>query len=343
MKTIKYLILVFFMMPMLYACSNDDGFSEQPIEARITVVTSISGPGDNGYNDQIIAGVMEVANSKNVEVSLIHPSTMDEAKSLFDNWKNKTTTEAKLFVLAGSDYEELARTCGAGLDDKHNILVFESDGEGMPNGIKTFNIARYGVSYLAGCMAQDSEDAYILMAMKGDGTIEEAAQGFSDGYKKHSAKGQLHTGYLSESVDGYSMPDSAYHWTSTKYWSFVYPLAGGSNNGVYKYTRETLFTGLLVAGMDVDCSAYSIRVPFSVIIDIKKATADYISAWINGTELPNTRTFTLKDGITDIKMNDTFYQYVDIWEDYYDDENYWIDMYNKYKNEAIEQEEEYEN
>jgi len=51
------------------ACSGDDETSaEQAIEARITVVTSVNGPGDNGYNDQILAGIMEVANSSNIEV-----------------------------------------------------------------------------------------------------------------------------------------------------------------------------------------------------------------------------------------------------------------------------------
>lgn len=327
---------------MAFTACSDDGFSEQPVEAKITLVTSISGPGDNGYNDEILAGVMNVANSKDVEVSLVRPTTMEEAKSAFDEWKQTSASEPKLLVLASRDYEDLARTGGSGLDNKHDVLLFESDGNGMPSGVKTFDIDRYGVSYLAGCMAQESGDTYILMAMKGDKTLDDAAQGFADGYKAHSAKGQLHTDYLSDGVDGYSMADSAYRWTSDKGNAFIFPLAGGSNNGVYKYTRETLFTGLLVAGMDVDCSAYSIRVPFSVIIDIKKATADYLSAWIEGTELPDKNTFNLKDGIADIKINDTFFKYIDIWEDYYSDENYWNNMYNQYKYEAISKEEEYE-
>lgn len=338
---ITELLVVAFLMAFA-SCSDDSTFSEKRVEAQITVVTSISGLGDNGYNDEILAGVMEVANSKDVEVSLVHPSTMDEAKEVFNNWKQTATTEPKLLVLASRDYEDLARTDGTGLDAKHNVFLFESDGEGMPSGVKTFDISRFGVSYLAGCMAQESQVAYILMAMQGDNTLEEAAQGFTDGYKAHSTKGLLLTSYLSETTAGFSMSDSAYHWASGKELSFIYPLAGGSNNGIYKYTREVLFTGLLVAGMDIDCSAYSIRVPFSVIIDIKKATADYLSAWIEGEELPDKRTFMLKDGIADIKMNDTFMKYIDIWEDYYEAENYWQNMYNQYKDEAIEKEVEYE-
>lgn len=342
MSKLKHLAVSLFVAMCLLACSDDDGFSEQAVEAKITVITSISGPGDNGYNDEIIKGVMEVANSKNVEVSLIHPSTMDEAKSLIDTWKQTSTAEPKLLVLASRDYEELARTDAVGLDDRHSVLLFESDGEGMADDVTTFDIDRYGVSYLVGCMAQECPKAYILMAMKGDETLDDAAQGFSDGYKAHSATRELYTDYLSNGVDGYSMPDSAYRWTSGKWYSFVYPLAGGSNNGVYKYTREILFTGLLVAGMDVDCSAYSIRVPFSVIIDIKEVTVNYLSAWLEGTELPAKRTFSLKDGIADIKINESFFINADEWEDYYSEEDYWQNIYNQYKDEAINKEEEHE-
>lgn len=329
------------MMPIVLACSDDQEFSEHPIEARITVVTSISGPGDNGYNDQILEGATSVINNSDVEFSLVKPSSMDEAKAIFLSWKSKQSSQPELIVMAGSDYEDLVRENASGLAADKTVLLFESDGEDMPNGVKTFRIARYGVSYLAGCMAQQSEDAYILMAMKGDATIDESAQGFSDGYKTYSTNGKLYTSYLAESTAGYAMSDSAYRWTSDKSFAFIYPLAGGSNNGVYKYTREVLFTELLVAGMDVDCSAYSIRVPFSVIIDIKKVTADYLSDWINGNEMPDKKTYSLEDGIANIKMNDTFIKYLDIWEDYYFEENYWIDMYNKYKSEAIGKEAEY--
>lgn len=335
--------VVFYILALLLftACSDDDDtFTEQAVEAEITVITSISGPGDNGYNDQILAGVMEVANSKGIEISLVHPASVDEAKTVLNAWKTSATTEPKLLLLASSDYEDMARTEATELDADHTVLLFESDGEDMPQGVKTFRINRYGVSYLAGCMAKGSSEATILMAMPGDGTTADAAQGFADGYNAHSDGGTLNTNYLSESVAGYAMADSAYRWASTAGEPFVYPLAGGSNNGVYKYSRETPLTLMLVAGMDVDCAVYSKCVPFSVIIDIKEAVSRYLNDWADGKEMADKATFTLADGMADIQMSDTFYETLDIWQDYYEDENYWQELYDEYKDEATRKEEE---
>lgn len=344
MTKAKYLLVatIATLYSAAFTACDDDKFSEQAVEAKILVVTSISGPGDNGYNDQILAGVMEIANSRDVEISLVHPTSLEQAKNLFDNWKQTAIAEPKLLVLAANDYEDLARANGTGLDANHNVLLFESDGKDMPDGVKTFRISRYGVSYLAGAMAQGSSQAYIVMAMPDDVTISEASQGFADGYDAHSQGGTLTINYLSETVSGYAMPDSAYRLASKMDKGFIFPLAGGSNNGIYKYTRESASSPLLVAGMDVDCSAYSKRVPFSVIIDIKSAVSNYLNDWIDGKELADRATLTLADGMAGIQTSDTFYKTLDFSEEYYADEDYWQKLYEEYKDEAIRKEEEHE-
>ena len=73
------------------------------------------------------------------------------------------------------------------------------------------------------------------------------------------------------------MPDSAYRWASKMDELFVYPLAGGSNNGIYKSSRDMLFSTMLVAGMDVDCSAFSGRIPFSMVIHIDRIIENYLT------------------------------------------------------------------
>lgn len=339
-SVLKSALLLFTAIVAFSSC-GEDKLSEQAVKARIVVVTSINGPGDNGYNDQILAGVMDVVNSRDVDVSLVHPTTIEQAKELLNTWKQTATTEPVLLMLAGSDYEEMARTDGTGLDDKHTVLLFESDGENMPQGVKTFRIARYGISYLAGTMAQCSQDVRIVMAMHGDDTIEEAATGFTDGYNAHNVGGTITTHYLSETVSGFAMPDSAYRLLSQIEPDFVFPLAGGSNNGLYKFTRESPLSFVLVAGMDTDCAAYSKRVPFSIVIEIKKAVSQYMNDWIDGKEIADKATFTLADGMADIVMSSTFYKTLDIWDDYYYDEQYWPNLYEEYKDEAISKEHEY--
>lgn len=337
-KLLKYLIIIVTALLATACTDNDDVFSEEALESNIVVVTSISGPGDNGYNDQILAGVMEVVNNNDINISLVHPTTMDAAKNFFLSWKDRSVTQPAMIVMAGSDYVDLVRENGSGLDANKTVLLFENDGEDMPNGVKTFYIDRYGVSYLAGCMAHESKTARIILAMSGDATIEEAAQGFSDGYNAHTDSGEVIIDYLAETVSGYAMPDSAYRLTSTIEEAFVYPLAGGSNNGVYKYTREDSRSPLLVAGMDVDCAAYSTRVPFSVIINISQLVEQYITDWINGETLPDKATYALQQGMADIKISDTFYKTLDFFEDYYSDEDYWQSLYKQFKSEAIEKE-----
>lgn len=334
---LKYLIIIAAGL-LMTACADNDVFSEEALESNIVVVTSISGPGDNGYNDQILAGVMEVVNNNDLNISLVHPASIDDAKTFFLSWKEHSASDPTLIVMAGSDYVDLVRENASGLDANKTVLLFENDGEGMPNGVKTFNINRYGVSYLAGCMAKDSPAVRIVLAMRGDATIEEAAQGFADGYNAHAVDGEVTIDNLAETVSGYAMPDSAYRLTSTFEEAFVYPLAGGSNNGIYKYTREASHSRLLVAGMDVDCAAYSMRVPFSVIINISQLVKQYISDWINGLTLPDKATYALEQGMADIMISDTFYKTLDSNDYYYADQDYWLSLYNQFKSEAIEKE-----
>ena len=78
------------------------------------------------------------------------------------------------------------------------------------------------------------------------------------------------------------MPDAAYRIAGEYQDDFFFPLAKGSNAGVYKFSRESPFVLMLIAGMDVDCSLFSKRVPFSVVIDVRSVVKDYVSHWNAG-------------------------------------------------------------
>lgn len=56
----------------------------------------------------------------------------------------------------------------------------------------------------------------------------------------------------------------------------------------YKSSRDMLFSTMLVAGMDVDCSAFSGRIPFSVVIHIDRIIENYLTDWIAGKDIPPT-------------------------------------------------------
>ena len=105
---IKFVILSIILFGMCCACSEKSHFDEPRPE--ITVVLGLSGAGDNGYNDEILAGIMDVNETNEVSLSMISPTSMDDARSALSTWVNKDLSggHAQL-VLAGNEYESLVQ------------------------------------------------------------------------------------------------------------------------------------------------------------------------------------------------------------------------------------------
>lgn len=267
-KSLWILPLLFIL---LVGCDKED----EPLHmydhvcADITVITPLSGLGDNGYNDEALAGVMDVASASGLEVSLLRPKTLEQAEEYVRRWSEDENNNRRLLVLPDAEYATLLSYVQ--LSDVKSVLLFENDGKDVPSGVATFRIARYGTGYLSGCLAKGSEIVHVIKGKKGDKTAEEAVSGFEDGYKKHRPDGSIVNHSLSDTFAGWSMPDEAYRIAGEYQDDFFFPLAKGSNAGVYKFSRESPFVLMLIAGMDVDCSLFSKRVPFSVVIDVRSA------------------------------------------------------------------------
>ena len=99
---------------VLLSCSSDedDDFGDVGEKTRITVLMSLGGQGDNGYNDLITEGIMKVSNHQDVELSMIHPCDMDEARDIFHSWMQMPAEGRSLLLLVG-DYKNcvLIRIC----------------------------------------------------------------------------------------------------------------------------------------------------------------------------------------------------------------------------------------
>jgi len=133
-------------LAVLSSCSDSkdnaaDIFDTAPI---ITLVTSTSGAGDNGYNDGIITGVMNFYEKNDVRLSLVHPGSLDEARTVLQSWINNDNAERQLLILASSEYEQILRGDTLKLGGNKDILLFESDH--VPN-VSTFRIQRYGARF----------------------------------------------------------------------------------------------------------------------------------------------------------------------------------------------------
>lgn len=336
-----HIILVFACcLSFLSSCSSNE---EDVIKRnQITVITSVGGLGDMGYNDQIMSGLMHFYEANEVSMNLVRPNKAEDANQVLQKWQTETKGKGKsLLVLASNEYETLVTTNNLNLSENQQILLFESKNPNLPEGVRTFRINRYGTSYLAGCMAKEHEAATIIAAMPEDAVLEESIEGFTDGYQAHSNK-QVELIHLSDNEEGFAMADSAYRVASEIHNAFIFPLAGGSNNGIYKYSRESDFYLPLIVGMDTDCSMYSDRIPFSMVIHIDKVVEQYLSDWLNDVPQEKHRIFGLESGMIDIVMSPVFYQNLDVWEDYYESEDYWSKAYQAHKKEAVRKEEEYE-
>ena len=323
-------------------CKDETGNIYIPNHQHLTLITSASGLGDMGYNDQIMSGIMHFYEANEVSMNLVRPNKTEEAKQTLQKWQAETKDKGKsLLVLAGNEYETLVTIGNLNLSKNQQILLFESKKQNLPEGVNTFHINRYGASYLAGCMAKEHEAATIVAAMPGDPILEESIQGFTDGYQAHN-NNRVKLVYLSDNEEGFAMADSAYRVASEIRNAFIFPLAGGSNSGIYKYSRETDFYLPLIVGMDTDCSMYSDRIPFSMVVHIDKVIEQYLTDWMNDVPMEKNQTFGLESGMIDIAFSPVFYRNLDIWENYYENEDYWVNAYQSHKAEAMGKEEEYE-
>ena len=337
----KYLTF-FICIAALSSCTNSEDKAADAIKAHLTVIVSMGGLGDMGYNDQILSGTMHFYEANGVSMNLIRPNDTEEVRQVLQKWQIETKNHEKsLLVLAGSEYENVLTESNVQLEEHQQILIFETRNLDLPKGVCSFYINRYGASYLAGCMAKEHEAATIIAAMLGSPTLEAAIAGFSDAYRTHSQQ-EAEVIYLADDESGFNMADKAYQTMSDIYNAFIFPLAGGSNIGIYKYSRETSFYLPLVVGMDADQSMQSSRIPFSMVIHIDQVVEQYLTDWLNGIPLEKYQTFGLESGMIDIALSPVFYQNMEIWEDYYEDDSYWENAYQNYKAEAIRKEEAYE-
>lgn len=338
----KNILIISALFILFVGCGKQD----EPVHvdvhvcADITVIAPLSGLGDNGYNDEVLAGVLEAATASQLEVSLLRPKTLEQAGEYVREWSEDESGKRRLLVFPDDAYS--AFLSAVQLSDAKSVLLFENDGKNVPSGVTTFRISRYGTGYLSGCLAKGSETVHIIEGKKGDRTSEEAASGFEDGYKKSRPNGNVVKHLLSNTYNGWSMPDKAYRIAGEYQNDFFFPLAKGSNAGVYKFSRESPLVLMLIAGMDVDCSLYSKRVPFSVVIDVRSVVKNYVTRWNAGENISGHTNYGMKDGKASVSLSTLFYEINDIWEGYYDDPLYWQNIYDANYDDAVRKEAEYE-
>lgn len=308
--------LLLLMVCCLQACSDDasdispkEDDSAQPYE--ITVIFTPNGLGDMGYNDLILQGLQTFyKNHNDMRMYFNAPRNMADAERIFREWTLRSISGKSLCILATSDFEEMVTgyfQSTPALPEGKEVLLFESDNpHDLP--ITTFRLSLYGASFLAGISAASISEGRGL-AVGGsstDASIRSAIDGLADGYA-HMGRTEPAVTFLSDDFDGYAMPDKAYRnmseWTCD--YDFIYPVAGGSNLGVYKYLRD-YSTAVHTAGMDVDQAYLCNSVTGSAVKHLDRLLAFYLNLWLTGRPLPAKACYGLESGFVDFTVSQTY-------------------------------------
>ena len=356
-------MLMLAVLSAFTSCSDDDATeSSEACHRQLTVVFSTGGLGDNGYNDKMMQGMMSFAGShKDVATHILRPQSLDEAREIYADWLSRSaqSNDSSLIVFASSEYADVVKATASTKEGSpkgnNTVMLFESGGEGIPEGIITAKLQRYGASYLAGAMVSEDQ-AILVLAMEGDEMVDDAAKGFTDGHHAHSSH-KLHRVVLANDYTGFNMPLEAYRrvdsiyvndkpedegqkplWASSRSFSHVYSVAGGSNVGVRQLVLNCTYSAGLI-GIDNDLSALSNLVSLSVVLESGKLIADYIKAWYHGSEIKSHAVYGLDSEYVRIAVNPNASAYFN--DDYYE-EDVFPKRYDRYINEARERETEYE-
>ena len=304
--------LYFRLMPLLLlmiltaACGREDDISTDAAQPQVIFLFSPGGLGDMSYNDCILEGVQRFKMAQpGTDVYINSPESVEEAERIFSDWLARPESDIPvLFVLATSDYEPIAEKYlkEQSLTSNKSILLFESRKRYSDPNIHTFQISMYGASYLAGTTAArccGDKKALVLLANDSDSPIGIAKDGFIAGFQ-----GKCDVEYLADDWTGYIQSSLTYQKMSdwSKTYGFIFPVAGGSNAGLYRYSRENADSPFL-AGMDIDQSSLSNKITGSVIKEIDRLIFEYLTEWTKTGTMPEDQLYGLESGYADWKLS----------------------------------------
>lgn len=343
-KRILYFLLLIAVMAFSNSCSKDEGVQDVSLDGKgkVSLLASVNGLGDNGYNDGIANGVMSFCNATKTNLSILRPEKQDEAKRMFDNWVATEGVQDSSILIINNAYESFITPQSiVGLGTGCQIFVLDGLQESYPDGVSNVRICRYGASYLAGAMSQKF-DALLMLAMPNYPILEEAKEGFLAGYNKYKEQGRKdEIVYIADDESGFANPDSAHHLLSEKaYDQMIFPLLGGSVSGVVNYLNYDVFAMPLMIGMDIDQSNQCSRVPFSLVIHTDNIVQNLLAKWKSGEDWASLKVCDLANSYVEIILNADFQKYLNIWDDRYEDDIFSI-YYEKYLPEALEAENKY--
>ncbi|MCH5217734.1 MAG: BMP family ABC transporter substrate-binding protein [Muribaculaceae bacterium] len=290
------------------ACSSDEPADPSKEHGEVTpqviFLFSPGGLGDMSYNDCILEGVQKFKKAHpEIDIFLYSPQNLGEAERIFTDWLKRPGSDIPVvFTFASADYEDIIdrHIDDYELTDNKRILMFESLKRYADERIRTFQVSMFGASYLCGALAAriDGGSSLVLMASSSDIPTASAKDGFIAGYGR-----ECDVEYLADDWSGYVMADVTYRrmsgWAAN--YGFIFPVAGGSNAGLYRYSREYDACPFL-AGMDVDQSGLSKKITGSVVKRFDLLIDEYFNSWLQTGNMPESQTYGLESGYVEFML-----------------------------------------
>ena len=308
MLTMLLALSMLLTLPMLTACDDDDAAAADG-SWTVTAIVSANGLGDRSYCDLIYSGLRQSENALDINLQVIVPKSYAEAEQYFDAWLNddRHTDGHRLLVAASGEYEAYLRTKADRIPDeeKARVLLMESETTDAP--YYTLRLPFYGAGYTAGYITpllHGGDSTAVVLANTNEATITDCYAAFRDGFLDAGGR-RLDVFPLADDQTGYSMADSLYHlcFSLRGHYGVVLPIAGGSCQGVLRYTREYP-TDFYTIGMDVDQQESSYAVAFSILKHIDRAVLGFITSWRRGEKLERHYSYGLATGYMQVLVAD---------------------------------------
>lgn len=303
-RPLRLICILLGILIMSAGCSSrSEEPDPDPVTPQIIFLFSPGGLGDMSYNDCILEGVQLFKKTHpEIDIFLSSPPDMETAERIYTDWLKRPGSDIPVaFVLASSDYQPLVDRYleDYTLTENKRILLFESTTRYADSRISTFQISMFGASYLAGAAAGrlcEGRRSLVLLGSSSDLPIRYARDGFIAGL----GTSNYDVEYLASDWTGFVMANATYQrmsrWASD--YGFIFPVAGGSNAGIYRYTRENPESPLL-AGMDIDQSSLSNNITGSVVKLFDRVIQEYFSLWLATGDFPASTVYGLESGFVD--------------------------------------------
>lgn len=251
--------------------------------------------GDNAFNSLAYRGMMEAKRALHarlfVEECKEIAETLPAAKSMLDQG-------VQIMVLNGYEYEALAEQL-AGEYPQVRFILNEIPWPGTENTVSLF-YEGYQVAFLAGALAgwTSQTGKVAVVAALSMPIIEEFIQGFRKGIRHADSTVTLEVRYLSETSQGFNMPNKGFEVATELYQNgvdIILALAGLSGNGIFDAARRE--KGFCI-GIDADQDHLARgHILTSLMKNVDKAIETLVLEAARGDFQPGTRKMGLRDGV----------------------------------------------